>query len=80
MRALITADEMWTVARTSGWRVVPDLALIWLQIVAALTLYVLNPVWWTSAAAFVVAPIEPADVPKLRALPGEQCSTSPNGS
>jgi fatty acid desaturase len=54
LRALIRADEMRTLTRPSGWRVTRDLALIWIQIVAASALYVLHPSWWTYAGAFVL--------------------------
>jgi fatty acid desaturase len=53
-RGLITPQEMRALCRPAGWRVARDLALIWVQIVAAGALYVLHPAWWSFAGAFVL--------------------------
>jgi fatty acid desaturase len=45
---------MRALSRPAGWRVARDLALIWVQIVAAVALYVLYPAWWSFAGAFVL--------------------------
>jgi len=54
LRALITAEEMRAFSRPSASRLMRDLALIWIQISAAVALYLLHPVWWTYVAAFVI--------------------------
>lgn len=54
LRGLLPAEELRRFSRPSRWRVVRDLALIWVQIVVAGALYVLHPSWWTYAAAFVL--------------------------
>lgn len=53
-RSLIDPQELKELCRPIRWRVVRDLALIWLQIIGAIALYVLAPAWWTFAVAFVL--------------------------
>lgn len=52
-RSLVSGEEMQRLRRPDGARVVFDLALIWLQIVASIALYLWHPAWWTFALAFV---------------------------
>jgi fatty acid desaturase len=54
VRGLVTPHELKAFSRPSGPRAARDLSLIWLQIVAAASLYVLYPAWWTWFAAFVL--------------------------
>ena len=53
-RGLIGPQEMRALCRPARWRVARDLVLIWIQIVAAVALYVLHPAWWSFAGAFVL--------------------------
>lgn len=52
-RSLVGPDEMKRLRQPMAWRVGLDLALIWLQIVVAVGVYLVHPAWWTFALAFV---------------------------
>jgi fatty acid desaturase len=53
-RGLVGPQEMRALCRPARWRVARDLVLIWIQIVAAVALYLVYPAWWTFAGAFVL--------------------------
>jgi fatty acid desaturase len=53
-RGLVAPEEMRRLCQPATWRVVRDLALIWVQIVAAVGLYLVYPAVWTYVAAFVL--------------------------
>jgi fatty acid desaturase len=53
-RSLVLPEEMRRLCQPVTWRVVRDLGLIWLQILAATALYVAHPAPWTYGVAFAL--------------------------
>lgn len=51
-RSLVSGEELQRLRQPDPLRVAFDLALIWMQIVLAVGLYLWHPAWWTFALAF----------------------------